>query len=81
MKDLGALVLELVDIELGTARAQLQDVGNLRHAVVGDHDRVADLLPDVDRVVWVHIEKVAPLAPGGSRDAALVLQPRQAIAE
>ena len=81
VKDLGALVLELIDVELRTTGPQLQDVGNLRHFAVGDHDGVADLLPHIDRVIGVHFEQIAPLPPGGGRNAALVLEPRQSVAE
>ena len=81
VQDSGALVLELVDVELGPPRSQLQDVGNLRHLAVCDHDGMADFLPYINRVVRVHLKQIAPLPPGSCWNAALVLEPRQSVTE
>lgn len=63
---------EILDVDVWAGGAQLQYERHVRR-LSGEHERMADLIPQLDSDGGIDLETLAPLAPGGGGDVALGL--------
>jgi len=70
---------EVIDVDVWARGAQPQDERHIRRLSGGQHQRMADLIPQLDSDGGIHVETDAPLVLGAFGDVALGLDAGQAV--